>query len=265
MNWVEYACISSKGRIRSRNQDNYSCLGQYLPIDNQGTAAPLCGKRSIKKELLFGVFDGMGGEQRGEAASFIAASTASEWQAVSESAALQRLMLRINQKICDYTLENHLRTCGTTAAMLLFGPQEVYICDIGDSRIYRFRDQGCLQLSEDHVLPAYGNEKSPLLQFLGIPEAEMPIEPHILKDTVQPGDIYLICSDGLTDMVREDRLRQIIADDPVPKRAAGRLLDAAMAAGGKDNITMILIRCMPERGPGQEKQRPWPFSMFFHR
>ena len=86
------------------------------------------------------------------------------------------------------------------------------------------------------------SEDVPLLQYLGIPETEMVIEPSFFTEEVRAGDVYLICSDGLTDMLSEERIVQILISGDPPESLAEKLLGEALAAGGRDNITMILIR-----------------------
>lgn len=237
---VRYAFVSHKGKVRKINQDNIICGDIYIKLGKE-IRRPRAKKGIIDKQRLFGVFDGMGGEQDGEMASYIAARNASEWQQRLDRQALNELCLRINRRICGYSEENKLTACGTTAAMLVLDKNGSVGCNVGDSRVYHFRDGYITQLSEDHSLPTYQNKKAPLLQYLGIPETEMAIEPTFFEQQLRPGDVYLLCSDGLSDMVSEKEIQNIIEENKKVKKKAIHLLNSALKAGGRDNITFILI------------------------
>ncbi|MCD8157265.1 MAG: hypothetical protein LUD53_07575, partial [Clostridiales bacterium] len=117
----------------------------------------------------------------------------------------------------------------------------VAICNIGDSRIFRLSKGQMEQLSMDHVGVAPYGRKPPLSQNLGIPPTEMLIEPYAATAAYREGDIYLICSDGLTDMLSTNQIAQVLGQYPI-ETAAGCLLEKALERGGRDNITIILCR-----------------------
>ena len=238
---LQYACVSHKGKVRSANQDNMVWAGQYLPAGSEGLAAPVFGKTRVSEPLLFGVFDGMGGEQRGEMASLIAAETAVGWPISADRDSLNDLCRAANRKICDYTAAEKLNTCGSTAAMIALDETGVVGCNLGDSRIYLARDGAIRQMSEDHTLPNYRDRKSPLLQFLGLPETETTLEPAFFTRPAQDGDRYLICSDGLTDMLDGQAICSVMLSGQTLQDQAARLLDGALSAGGTDNVSFILL------------------------
>lgn len=236
-----YACVCHRGKVRRINQDNLVWEKQFLPMGDEGLAGIVCGALPLERTLLFGVFDGMGGEQRGEAASWIAAGTAAEWDATDDREEIRKLCREMNRRICEFAAGNGLSSCGTTAAMLLVDGKKAIGCNLGDSRIYYLRNGFLTQLSEDHVYPVYASGKPPLLQYLGIPESEMSIEPSLFSKEIRTGDMILICSDGLTDMVDEDRILRVLMPAGSLEDKAEALLDAALSAGGRDNITIILV------------------------
>lgn len=243
---IRYVCLSHIGRIRQINQDNFICAGHYAQLNGASVNFPMCGKVSSKENTLFGVFDGMGGEECGEVAAYIAAKTAAQTQLGKNVAAdLFNLCDSANKNICDYAQDNNVLSMGTTAAMLAFTEKEIALCNIGDSKILRLHKKKLEQISTDHVgIAAYGR-KPPLSQNLGIPPSELLIEPYCARGGYRNGDIYLICSDGLTDMLSNDRICRILMEYPL-QEAAQMLLNEALEQGGKDNITIIL--CKTERG-----------------
>ena len=242
---ILYACVSHPGKVRQINQDNFICGGTYMPLEGSEIDFPLCGSCTSADNVLFGVFDGLGGEQCGETAAFLAAQEASAWNLQGDGEdALMALCQKANQSICEFSVQQGIRSAGTTAAMLLFG-QKIYLCNIGDSKIFRFRQGQLEQLSLDHICPVPFGVKPPLSQSLGIPVEKAIIEPYTLKKNYAAGDVYLICSDGLTDMVKQEDIQAILASAPV-ETAVQQLLDQALEKGGIDNTTILLCRIEKE-------------------
>jgi protein phosphatase len=115
---------------------------------------------------------------------------------------------------------------------------------VGDSRAYRLRDGEFLQLSVDHVEKRPGREhrKAPLTQYLGFGSDEILLEPHIAKGMIKRDDLYLLCSDGLTDMLSNFEISDIMINNPEPETCVKKLIDAALEHGGRDNVTAIVCR-----------------------
>lgn len=239
---IRYFCISHIGKHRRKNQDNYICGQQYKSKCDVGPYDLISGIIETEKPIITGIFDGMGGEQCGETASLIAAQTA--FEADLSGNIIDRLneYCRIsNRKICSYADEHGIFSMGTTAAMLVFARKEIGLCNIGDTRIYRYSDDLLEQISVDHYAVSYSGNKPPLSQNLGIPESEFIIDPYVAKGKYNKGDIYLICSDGLTDMVSNKNIERIIKENNFEDTAM-KLLQAALDGGGRDNITIIICR-----------------------
>lgn len=238
---IEYFCISHIGRLRRTNQDNFICLGRYTEPDSSGTVGTICGKITAGENPVFGVFDGMGGEECGEVAAYIAAKhMAGISFGESPEQELKDFCREANAEICTYAETHDLTSMGTTAAVLLFTRRKIWLCNIGDSKIFRFSKGELQQISYDHVsVSAYGT-KPPLTQNLGIPETELMIEPYVAAETYQKHDIYLICSDGLTDMLDEAEIGKILAGCK-KEDTAEILLQKTLERGGRDNITMQLL------------------------
>lgn len=249
---IHYSCVSHTGSVRTVNQDNIICDELYI-TPNGSISFPLNGVKSSKNPSVFGVFDGLGGEERGEVASYIAAKNAAAIKPGKDPVAeLVRFCNKTNDDICKYTSKNNLSSMGTTAAMLAFTDKGITLCNIGDSKIFRFCRGLLEQISTDHIAAAAFGVKPPLSQNLGIPPTELIVEPYFAKGLYNDGDIYLICSDGLTDMVTTDEIAAELSSKPI-EAACTELLEKAFANGGHDNITIIL--CKIERVPGLFSKR----------
>ena len=238
---ISYSCVSHIGKIRSRNQDNFICDKQYMNSDATGVTFPLNGCVSSTNPTLFGIFDGLGGEECGEIASYIAAQTmCCEINTNNTVEFLQQRCFTANDEICKFMKSNLIYSMGTTAAMLLFNKQNITLCNIGDSRIFKISQNSMKQISVDHVTFSPFGKKPFLSQNLGIPTDDALIEPYLCQFDYNSGDKYLICSDGLTDMVSEDEICKITSSESI-NNATNTLLCKALDNGGKDNTTIILL------------------------
>jgi protein phosphatase len=239
---VEYFCVSHTGKCRKNNQDNFYCNGEYLYFRNNGLSKILHGEKTIKDISVFGVFDGMGGEECGEMASYLAAECIAgyEFGKKDPEDELIAYCRAANADICRYTEEQKLSSMGTTAAILLLDKKRISLCNVGDSRIFRLSRKKMQQISYDHVSRVTIGKKPPLTQNLGIPEEDLLISPYTSSGNYRDGDIYLICSDGLTDMLDSTEIAKILALQD--KKAAVRaLLQQALDNGGKDNVSFIVL------------------------
>ena len=245
---ILYSCVSHIGNIRSINQDNFICDGRYMETNDENLTFPLCGIKSSHDPSLFGIFDGMGGEECGEVASYIAAKNAAAIEIGKDAiAVLSQFCQKANTDICDYANENEISAMGTTAAILAFTGSGITLCNIGDSKIFRFCDGVLEQISKDHVTVAAYGVKPPLSQNLGIPPNELIIDPYLAQGAYNDGDVYLICSDGLTDMVTAEEIAETL-DAKFIEESCMELLEKALSNGGRDNITIILCKIERESG-----------------
>jgi len=219
-------------------------MGEFLQSKNDGLAESIIGTADAKSFPAFAVFDGMGGEQQGEVAAYIAAGRFDTTYRESSKNDIKQFLLEacasMNKAICTHAKEQHIRRSGSTVAILMFGKKDIYICNIGDSRIYQFSDNKLTQISHDHSETSITGRKPPLTQSLGVPETEFVIAPYVAKGLYESRDKYLICSDGLTDMVSEDEIGKIITENSGIIKSSEALLQKALEAGGHDNITLIL-------------------------
>ena len=238
---IIYSCVSHIGKVRSMNQDNFICDKRFMNVNDDSIIFPLSGTKNSKNASIFGVFDGMGGEECGEVASYIAAKNASVLEiGKDEVFDLTQFCQKANTDICNYADENGISTMGTTAAMLVFTNDGITLCNIGDSKVFRFHDGILEQISKDHIVISAFGTKPPLSQNLGIPPDQLLIEPYLSQGRYKNGDKYLICSDGLTDMLALEEIKELLASRQVEENATD-LVNKALENGGKDNVTVILL------------------------
>lgn len=249
---INFAYVSHTGYWRHNNEDNFWCLGNFLPQLHNGTDDVISGKDSGLENDFFAVFDGMGGERRGEAASYIAADTFGKCldeyiqTGMTHRAILYDACYTMNDEICAYAREHKIRAMGTTAAIMEFAGGSAYLCNLGDSRIYRLRGEKLTQLSQDHVASGYFGRKAPLTQCLGIEPTEMILEPYIRRCELRPGDKFIACSDGLTDMVSDREIHEVMDKNDSPENCVQELLAKALKNGGRDNVTIAVCEVKGE-------------------
>jgi protein phosphatase len=206
---------------------------------------------------LFAVADGVGGAQAGEVASHLAVQVIEQGlpeRAGSIEERLRELVEEANARINALSRTDEQRAgMASTLTVAYVGEHELSVAHVGDSRLYRLRDGAFERLTDDHSLveelvrqgkltPQEADEhpqRSIITRALGL-EAGVQTDSHTWP--ARDGDVYLLCSDGLTSMVPEHRVADILGSRrPLPE--AGReLVDAANAAGGRDNITVVLFR-----------------------
>lgn len=236
---IKYFYTSNIGRCRKANQDNLYCDGVFLPSENHGTEGIREGCVQTQDRPVFAIFDGMGGEECGEVAAYLAAREMAGFSFGEDMGTdLQEYCRQANAAICRYTRENRVTTMGTTAAILRFTDTQAGLCNVGDSKIFLYSKGALNQLSYDHVGICVGGRKPPLTQNLGIEETELIIDPYVAMGAYAPGDGFLLCSDGLTDMVTEERIREILKKK---RKAAKMLLQEALDNGGRDNVSFVLL------------------------
>ncbi len=250
--WIEAACACNTGRIRKNNEDNFFFDGRCLEENHQGLECPLTMTKALRDDICVAIMDGMGGENFGECASFTAAECLKTSKdrlkgfLVPEERFLIETAQLINAAVVAKAKELQTSHIGSTLVMLCFTKSQVYSCNLGDSRSYMLREGVFLQLSEDHVEESRADKrkKPRLTQYLGIDPEEVLIEPYITRGKLRRNDQYLLCSDGLTDMLDNSEIVSIMISAKNAKESATNLIHAALEKGGKDNITAIVCRIL---------------------
>lgn len=212
---------------------------------------------------LFVLADGMGGEAAGEVASQLFIETALEVFSRGESfseqetlARVQKTFQRSNERILNHVEQNpEHHGMGCTAELIAFYNQDFVLGHVGDSRTYLFRKGHLRQLTKDHsfiqnqieqglIAPEDARRhslKNVILRAVGTEET---IAVDLIRGRSLPGDIFLLCSDGLTDMVEDESMQSVLLSPFPLDRKVDTLIELAKSAGGKDNITVVLCEVM---------------------
>jgi PPM family protein phosphatase len=231
---TEEAHKTDTGRQRHANEDSY-----------------------FAKAPLFAVADGMGGAQAGEVASRIAAGAFERGRLTKDEPAegqLEQLAQRANREIHKLAQEDSSRAgMGTTLTAALLRDDEVSFSHVGDSRAYVLRDGQLKRLTKDHSLVEELRRQGRLTEEQAEEHPQRSIitralgpEPSVNVDTMtfpaRDGDVYLLCSDGLTTMVSDGEIQEILTSARSLRGAVKDLIDAANRGGGRDNITAVAFR-----------------------
>ena len=256
---VEFHSATDTGRARNNNEDS-------VAVDDVGALVVLA--------------DGMGGYNAGEVASDMATSfiksELGRWLAeASQNAsdtdvrrAMDICVDNANRAIFNAANSNpQYAGMGTTLVVGVFRDARLLMGHVGDSRAYRLRGGRLAQITHDHSLlqeqidsglitpeqAAFSANKNLVTRAVGVEDTVL-LETHL--HDVLPGDTYLLCSDGLSDMLDDESIAQLLMGSEALTEIATALVDAANDAGGKDNISVVLARV---RGPAGSARSWWPF------
>ena len=243
---LQWGSVSITGNYRENNEDN-------LFVDSLGR--------------FFLVADGMGGQSAGEKASELAVELISRKLLSSldfQQASAQEVVAGIDDAVSLAnteimalgSVELSYRNMGTTITFLLFVGGAAFAGGIGDSRVYLLRAGKLSQLTEDHSLTqallkagtispeeaATHRYKNVLYRYLGTKEGGAGTHPQRLEP--QPGDRFMLCSDGVTDGVKFEQVQGILQNQADPQAAAQQLVEAALAGGSRDNITCVVVNVL---------------------
>ena len=246
---VLFSARTDTGQVRTTNEDNFL-------VD--------------RRLRLYVVCDGLGGHQSGEVASATAVNLMREGllkhrdvvdrydRERKGDGALLDILADVARDVNERIYERGRQTAsqrgmGTTLSLLLLSGDKGFIAHVGDTRIYRHRDGQLTQVTEDHSLITEmrrnlqmtreqvealdGRLKNQITRAVGVNDK---VDADVFSIDVQPGDRYLLCSDGLHGLVPDEELAELVAH-PDLVEAASRLVDRANAAGGRDNITAIVV------------------------
>ena len=231
---METAGYTDRGKMRSKNEDDFLIREK-----------PYC---------ILAVADGMGGHSAGDVASSKVIETAEEYQFDSAHCSeeqMRELVESANEKVISLGEEKPAyRGMGTTFSAGAVHEGTFYYSHVGDSKIYLYRDNCLKKITRDHSLvarmidegrltseEAFQHPRSNVLtQAIGL-ESDIDIDSGHLD--LKKGDMLILCTDGLTDMIREKEIEEIASESSSPEKLCSTLLKAGLNAGGKDNITVV--------------------------
>ena len=252
---LEVGAQSDLGKRKQTNEDNYAT---YLPGDS--------GLGDLKDGGLLALADGLGGHFAGEVASKLAVTIMQDFLRIErdESSNIPRLLVetatKANAQIhgANRGLKGFFRPMGTTLTSVFVEGDKAYFCHVGDSRGYLLRGSEVEQVTQDHswvdeqvrlgLMTVEEARRDPrrnvLTRTLGTrPETQIEAYERVLF----PGDILVLCSDGLSNMVRDEEILQTCTEAEAPQDAAEELVDLANERGAPDNVTAVVAVVEPSR------------------
>jgi protein phosphatase len=248
------AGVSDVGRQRNHNEDRFILLPEFN---------------------VFVVADGMGGHQSGEVASRMAASAIAKYFRGADGGALRTVGERLRAAVLEANAQIFARAddarmyrgMGTTVVAAAYAPAEdmLYVAHAGDSRCYRVRGREIKQLTRDHSLISDALLERPELtemdlkylpknvitRALGIAPT---VEVDLRAERAEQGDVFLLCSDGLHGLVTDEQIASIVNEHEVLTDACAALVQAANDSGGRDNVTVVLVRIEADEPPWAVKR-----------
>jgi len=251
---------TDKGREREGNED---AIYPHSGLESSFEPNP---QRLAQKGRLLIVADGVGGARAGSQASQWAIRVAIEEYydryGPDMGGDLSAAIEKANASLYQYLQSTGTQEAGSTMAAAVVQGDELYVANVGDSRVYLLRDRQITQLTHDHTLTQQKvdrgiirPEQAGMDPDHNILTRSMGAEPTVRVDVfpplqLAPDDVILLCSDGLTDMLDDGEIARLVDRNP-PKRAARRLIDAANKRGGADNISVVIARAGGERLAGE--------------
>lgn len=251
------AGLSDVGRTREHNEDRFILLPEFN---------------------VYVVADGMGGHQSGEVASRMAASAIASYfrgegeraNAMNPGQRLREALVEANKKIHSRADDSRMhRGMGTTAVAGVYSPDDrmFFVAHAGDSRCYVVRGSNIKQLTRDHSLIAEALLERPdlsetdlgylpknvITRALGISPT---VEVDLCSERAFPSDVFLLCSDGLHGLINDELIAEIVQKHAILTDACCELVQRANEAGGRDNITVVLVRIEPDEAPWSRPAPP---------
>lgn len=253
---ISHFAKSDTGLLRHNNEDS------FLIVDGHANHDDL-----VRYGMMFVIADGMGGHAAGEIASRMACK-----EVVSEYygddgpfhdpadtgdmnlTKLEKTIWSVHRKLIACSREkDELRGMGTTLSALALANDKAYIAHVGDSRIYRVRNHSCERMTIDHtknqalldtgkIRPEEENNHyygRIITQALG--GYDDLAEVYTRVEDVRRGDRFLLCTDGLHDLVTDGEIQEFLRENPSPQTACDELVEAAIRRGGSDNVTVIVV------------------------
>ena len=246
------------GRRRKNNEDNIFFDGKILDVNRLEEPFRHAFENKECFFSAFAVCDGMGGEAAGEQASYLGVNSFGQWC----GSIYRRGISNWEEECCEFFRKANERVVhlsetaggypGCTCSVLVFNHGQAYFANAGDSRIYLYRNDCLSQLSTDHTLAQLNAQSgsrmhggNALTRYLGMEDDDVDFQPSVgIPLDLCRDDLFLMCSDGLTDMLSDAEIQAIIKENEREPLSVitEKLMEAAMKAGGHDNCSIILIK-----------------------
>ena len=257
---VNACVISHRGCVRENNEDNFFFNGDILTDEEVNDGATIC-QQFTRPFHLFAICDGMGGLQGGERASAICVQSMGVLNMNMPANSIPRAIDVYADEACRRVYKDSLEIGedgreGSTMAMIYMIAGKGYVGNVGDSRVYLLRMGKLYQLSTDHSMVYQMMQKGQLTReqmrkhpkgnvigaYVGMAEDRKP-KPYAAHFTVNlcAGDRFMLCSDGLSDLLAHEEMQRRLAEVKDPRTAAEQLIWRAMEMGGKDNTTVMIL------------------------
>ena len=257
---VNACVISHRGCVRENNEDNFFLNGDILADEEVNDGVTIC-QQFVKPFHLYAICDGMGGLQGGERASAICVQSMGVLNMNLPVSSISRAIDAYSDEACRRVYQDSLEIGedgreGSTMAMIYMTAGKGYVGNVGDSRVYLLRMGKLYQLSTDHSMVYQMMKKGQLTReqmrkhpkgnvigaYIGMSEERKP-KPYAAHFEVSlcAGDRFMLCSDGLSDLLSHDELQRRLAEVKDPRTVAEQLIWRAMEMGGKDNTTVMVL------------------------
>lgn len=251
---IRYSCITDKGSVRKVNEDSILSNGEIINFQDH-YESPEIFEITVGDEVVsFAVADGMGGHEAGEIASRIALEKFSS--RINEAGnfflddheLLKESIRSIHKEVNEFGILSNKAGMGTTLVGTIFSSEKFIVFNVGDSRLYIFRDGYLAQKTRDHSLSEMLGGKVPknfITSSIGGGVTDIIIDIYDLTGRIRRNDLIIICSDGLTDIDMDnnyDTFESIIKDNITDLQALNReLLSFSLSKGSADNVTVVSI------------------------
>ncbi len=265
--------LTHQGLVRKNNQDNFLVATLHKRIDVKFSSLDH-GNDSIAADerlaFIMMVADGVGGTEHGEAASRLTVESVSSYVSeamrcyystkgsgseTSLTEVLEQAARQCHENVCRHAEEQTIKSMATTLTLFLGVWPWIYLLQVGDSRCYRFRQGELSQMTRDQtmaqelldlgVMAPNEASRSRLSHVLSSAIGGQTSMPIVTRIPSEWHNIYLLCSDGLTRHVTDDRIREVLSGMTNAKEACETLLQEALDGGGSDNITVVISRVVP--------------------
>jgi serine/threonine protein phosphatase PrpC len=265
------AGMTDRGRVREKNEDQFVVAEMTRAMHIRATSLPqppaIMGE--TVRGHLFIVADGMGGHNAGEQASALAVMTIEDfllntlrWFFTLQGDALltefQNALRAADDRVfAESRRRPETRGMGTTLTFAYASEDKLYVVHAGDSRLYVLRDGTLFQITTDHtlvgelvrqhIIDEKAAQEHPMRNVItnSIGGDRQGVNPEVTRIALHPHDAVLVCSDGLTEMVPDAQITEVLQTVAEPAAACARLVEMANAAGGADNVTVVVARFVP--------------------